>query len=188
MFKSIVILPIFFVASPAFAIVDFMSKKAEDLAKVAFYTDAIADLVSETAPNSSLEKTAKESRDRSSKIYQDAQNLYYVGEETRSLFSGPDIGGDNLEDNIRASTNYIKKVKNLSLKLAVLGTDGFTALNSLQTNQTLEQIRKNQAAEIAMAQQYNQAKAQKESIEDSKMRGFIIQQRAIRKASLSQAR
>ena len=73
-------------------------------------------------------------------------------------------------------------MKSFLAKLALLGTDGVTALSTIQTNQTLEQIRKNQATEMAMNQETQQYQLKKQALEDSKMRSFIIKQRATRKA------
>ena len=187
MFKLLVVGLIFCFPFRSHAFLNFMAKKSEELAKSAMYADAIAELTYEIAPDSALEKGAKQSREDSEKMRQDVQNLYYVGEDAKSIVQGPDLGSENLETNIRASTSYIRKVKSLSLKLAALGSDGLTALNTLQTNQTLEQIRKNQAAEIAISQSYNQKKLRKDALEDSKMRGFIARQRAIRHLSANQS-
>ncbi len=186
MLKSFIVGCVFCWSFHAHAFLDFMAKKSEELAKSAMYADAIAELTYEIAPDSALEKGAKQSREDSEKMRQDVQNLYYVGEDAKSIVQGPDLGSENLETNIRASTSYIRKVKSLSLKIAALGSDGLTALNTLQTNQTLEQIRKNQAAEIAISQSYNQKKLRKDALEDSKMRGFIARQRAIRHVSVNQ--
>ncbi|MGZ3769350.1 MAG: hypothetical protein ACXVCP_08480 [Bdellovibrio sp.] len=188
MSKSLVIFILSLTSFNCYAFMDFISKKSEDLAKSSLYADAVADLLTEVAPDTDLQSVAQENQVRTSKMTNDAQNLSYLSDDTKGILEGPNLGHESLDENIRASSSYIRKIKNVVAKLAVLGTDGFTALNTLQTNQTLEQIRKNQAIEIALAQQYNQRKATKESIEDSKMREFILQQRAIRKASFSTAR
>lgn len=188
MFKFIVLFQIVFTALDTHAFLDYSAAKAEDLAKTVMYTDAIADLTKEVIPDSELEKSARESRDQALKYNQDAQTLIYVGNDARGVLTGPDFSDQNLEANIRATTSYVQKLKNMSLKIAALGTNGFTALTTLQTNETLEQIRRNQATEIALSKQYTQSKMKKEALEDSKMRSFIIEQRALRKASVGQAR
>ena len=162
---------------------DYLAKKSDDVLKTALYADAIADLIVEVTPDTELEKRAKSTRDFAFKVNQDMKNMYYIGEDTKSVLNGPDLSNESLETNIRASTNYIRKVKRLTLKLAALGTDGFTALNALQTNETLEQIRKNQAMEIAIAQNQAQKQIVKEALEDAKMKNFIAKQRAIRRVN-----
>lgn len=186
--KYLVFIFLILSSSNCYAFMDFISKKSEDLAKTGLYADAVEDLLTEVTPDTDLQRVAQENQIRTSKITNDAQNLAYLSDDTKSILEGPNLGHESLDENIRASSNYVRKIKSLVAKLAVLGTDGFTALNTLQTNQTLEQIRKNQAIEIALAQQYNQRKNTKDAVEDSKMRGFILQQRAIRKALISKAR
>ncbi len=87
--------------------------RSEDLLKTAIYGDTIAELIKEVAPESGLEKSAHNGRLHASKLSQEAQNLYYIGEDTRSILSGPDIGSDSLEQNIKSTTNYINKLKSL---------------------------------------------------------------------------
>lgn len=186
MLKFIVFINILFVVFDAQAFLDYSAALAADMAKISMYTDAINDLTKEVVPDSELAQSAKESRDQTMKFHQEAQNLIYVGKDASSVLAGPDFSDKNLESNIRATTNYIQKLKSLTAKMALLGTNGFTALNTLQTNETLEQIRRNQATEIALSKQYTQSKMKKEALEDSKMRSFIIEQRALRKASIGQ--
>lgn len=188
MLKYLIFISTFAVSCEVFAVLDFLMKKSEDLVKVSIYGDAIADLLQEVAPDTSLEKSVQNGKNHSSKISQDAQNLYYVGDETRSVLSGPDLGNESLEQNIRSSSDYVRKLKSLSLKAAVLGTDGVTALSTIQTNQTLEQIRKNQATEIALQQQMQTRQVKKSAVEEAKMHNFILEQRAIRKATTRGAR
>ncbi len=183
-FKSLI--GILLISIKSQALMDYLAKKSEDVLKTAMYADAIADLVGEITPDTELEKRAKSTRDLGLKLNQDLNNLYYIGEDTKSVLNGPDLGSESLETNIRASTNYIRKVKRLGLKVAALGTDGFTALNSLQTNDTLEQIRKNQALEIAIVQSHAQKQIVKNAMEEAKMRNFIAKQRSIRRVNNSQ--
>lgn len=183
MLKYLVFIFTFSLSCQVFAVLDFLMKKSEDLVKVSLYSDAIVDLLQEVAPDTSLKKSVQDGRNQTSKMSQEAQNLYYVGEDTRSVLSGPDLGSESLEQNIRSSSDYLKKLKSLGLKAAILGTDGVTALSTIQTNQTLEQIRKNQATEIAMQQKLQQRQVRKAAVEEAKMHNFILEQRAIRKAS-----
>jgi hypothetical protein len=181
-FKLLILLLALLLSLKSQAFTDFMMKKADDLAKVGVYTDAISELIGEIAPDTNLQRSAVQTRDASRKIHQEAQGLIYVGTDAKSLLLGPDIGSDSLEQNLRSSTEYINKMKSFLAKLALLGTDGVTALSTIQTNQTLEQIRKNQATEMAMNQETQQYQLKKQALEDSKMRSFIIKQRATRKA------
>lgn len=188
MFKFIVFLNILFVVLDAHAFLDYSAALAADMAKTSMYVDAINDLTKEVVPDSELAQSAKESRDQAIEYHQEAQNLIYVGKDASSVLSGPDFSDKNLETNLRATTSYIQKLKNLGLKMSLLGTNGFTAFSALQANETLEQIRRNQAADLAFSKQYTQSKMKKEALEDSKMRSFIIEQRALRKASIGQTK
>jgi hypothetical protein len=111
--------------------------------------------------------------------------MSYLSQNTKSVLSGPNLTSRRLDQNIRQTARYIKRSKDLAKKVAILGTNGVAAMSAIESNERLDEIRKNQATQLALDANYQQMQMRKEINESKKWESFIADQRAIRRASLS---
>ena len=183
MFKSIV----FFLlcSSQAFAFFDWAIQKSEDLAKGVVYLDAVSELIEAATPDPEMAEATKDLSKDTRLLRAHARDLSYLSQDTRSLLEGPDWKSSRLDRNLRETTRYINRTKALASKIAVLGTQGVTAISAIETNDKLEEIRKGQAAQFALDASYQQLMMKKEIEESLKWESFIDGQRSLRRSAMS---
>lgn len=184
-FLWIVLFSIIFIKpQSSFGFFDFIAKKGEDAAKVALYLDSLSELLTEVEPEGDSRRAISELRDQNQRMAHEMDDLYFVGAETHDFVKGPDLTSQRLDENLRVSAKYIRRGKQLVTKLAFLGSEGLTAMNSLQANATLNEIQKNQAVLIAQNQREHNYRIAKEIREEREWQELIQRQRAIRNSTI----
>lgn len=184
--KYLVAFLLLFILQPrtSLAVLDFLASRAEEAAKTSMYMDAVYDLFSEVVPDSSMERVSRELRDENQKLSSEMYDLHFLGEDIKGLLDGPDVVGPRLDENLRSTTNYLRRGKRVAMQLALLGSNGLTAMNGLQTNATLLEIQKNQATLIAQNQKKEIYQARQEIKDSRDWQNFVKKQRNYRNATL----
>lgn len=177
------VLIILFIDVQAFAIFDWAAARAEDALKAAYYADAISELVQAVSPDDEIAQASRTLSEQTHNLRSEAQSMQYLSQDTKSILSGPDFTGKRLDQNIRQTARYIKRTKDLWGKVAILGSNGVATMSAIEANDRLDEIRKNQAAQLALDANYQQMQMRKEVVESKKWENFISEQRAIRRAS-----
>lgn len=185
MFKYVVISTL--ICSRCFAFFDWAAQKTEDVAKGVVYLDAVSELIEAATPDTEMAEATKGLSKETSKLREQARDLSYLSQDTRSLLEGPDWKSSRLDRNLRQTTRYINRTKALAAKISVLGTQGVTAIGAIETNDKLEEIRKGQAAQFALDASYQQLIMKKEVEESLKWESFINSQRSLRQSVISAA-
>ena len=163
-----------------YAFLDFIAKKAEDVAQAAVYADAVSQLLEEIDDKNDASTELNYLRSELDKIRHETNEVSYVGTDIQRLLKGPDITSQRLDQNIRSTTDYIRRSKRMLLRSMALGTQGATALNTMETNVALNEIQKNQQIQILQIEEQKLAQAQKEHEENKNWGEFISKERAMR--------
>lgn len=170
------------------AFLDFVGDQTKKAIEVAAYADAVTDLVEEINPDSELQAGSRDIQKRSDRL---RNSLHEVGSFTRatqSVLEGPDWSSERLETNIRATTNYIRRLKRLLLRVAALGTDGVIALNTTETNVALNEIQKNQQALIMQNASLQIHEMEKEQEDRKQWAQFSDQQKKLRRQEVKRGK
>lgn len=167
-------------SAPSYAFLDFIGDQAKKAVEVAAYVDAAAELATEVAPDKDLEDGAKDIQKRAEILRSESSNVRYLSRSTQAILKGPDWSSRRLETNIRATTDYIRRLKRLLVRAAVLGTDGAVALNTTETNVALNEVQKNQQAMIMQNADAQLREIEKEQEEARQWSAFSAQQRRFR--------
>lgn len=128
----------------SFAFLDFLGEQAKKGAEAAAYADAVSELIEEVNPSSELSDGANDLNRRADYLRRETSSLKYVSRTSKEVLLGPQWTSKRLETNIRNTTEYARKLKRLIARIAILGTDGATALNTTETNVALNDVQKNQ--------------------------------------------
>ena len=112
---------VFFFSNSSYAFLDFVGEQAKKAVELAAYVDAAAELSSEVAPDKDLEDGAKDIQKRAEVLRSESSNARYLSRSTQSVLKGPDWSSRRLETNIRATTDYIRRLKRLLIRAAALG-------------------------------------------------------------------
>jgi hypothetical protein len=179
--RYLIVGAILFYPAVGFAFLDFIGDQAKKAVEVAAYTDAVVDLSGEIATDDDVKVGAQDIRRRSEAMRATSSNLRYVSRSTRSVLNGPDWSSRRLETNIRSTTDYIRRVKRLVARAALLGTDGVTAFNTTETNVALNEIQKNQQTLILQNEDAKLREIERESEDRKQWAEFSDRQRRIRK-------
>ena len=171
---------VFFFSNSSYAFLDFVGEQAKKAVELAAYVDAAAELSSEVAPDKDLEDGAKDIQKRAEVLRSESSNARYLSRSTQSVLKGPDWSSRRLETNIRATTDYIRRLKRLLIRAAALGTDGAVALNTTETNVALNEVQKNQQAMIMQNADAQLRSMEKEHEESRQWTVFSEKQRKIR--------
>lgn len=163
--------------SNAVAFLDFIGEQTKKAAETAAYTDAVADLASEMSPENELKSGALDLKNRAERLRSEANETRYLTQTTKDLMSGPDWTSKRLETNIRNTTDFVRRLKRLISRIAILGTDGATALNTAETNVALNAIQKNQQSEIMIQQELKISQLERENEEAKVWQQFVMNQR-----------
>ncbi len=166
---------------PSYGFLDFLGEQAKKAAETAAYADAVAELAGELSPDSEVSAGAKDIQKRSDRLRSESSNLYYLSQSTKNVLSGPNWSSKRLESNIRNTTDYVRRVKRLIARIAILGTDGATALNTTETNVALNEVQKNQQAMLLQNEDAKLRQLEKEQEEGKQWEEFSDRQRRQRK-------
>lgn len=175
-----VFIVIFLFSSESFAFLDFIGQEAKKATEAAAYADAVVDLASELSPDDELKSGASDIKKRTSAVRAESSQLRYVSNTTRSVVNGPDWSSKRLDSNIRSTTEYVRRVKRLVGRIAILGTDGAIALNTTETNVALNEVQKNQQAIILQNEDEKLREVEREQEEAHSWAQFSDRQRKLR--------
>lgn len=162
------------------AFLNFIGDQAKKAVEVAAYTDAVNDLVSEISPSSELAENANSLNLRAESLRREARSLNYITRSTKEALSGPNWTSKRLDHNIRATTEYIKRLKRLLAKISLLGTEGATALSVTETNAALNEVQKNQQVLIMQNEEMKLREISKEQESAKSWSDFSLNQKSIR--------
>lgn len=179
MFISLIV---FLYTVKSYAFLDFIGDQTKKTLETAAYVDAVAELSEEISPNEELKEGAHDLRVRSERLRSEASNLKYLGRSAKSVLAGPDWSSRRLETNIKATTDYVRKLKRIIARASALGTDGATALNTTQTNIALNEIQKNQQALLIQNEDEKLREVEREQEHAQEWESFSKNQRKIRRS------
>lgn len=174
---------ILFIPISASAFLDWVGEEAKKAVEVAAYADAVTELMGEVSPNEQLKEGAKDLNLRAEKLRSEASTYRYLSSATQSVLKGPDWSSERLETNIRSTTDYARKLKRLVGRIAALGMNGATALNTTETNIALNEVQKNQQVLILQNEESKVRDFEKEHEEAKTWTEFSEKQRALRSES-----
>lgn len=175
-----IVILLFPAASMAF--LDFIGEQAKKATEVAAYADAVSELSEELIPDESIQNGAKDIQRRSEAVRKESSNLRYVSRSTKSILNGPEWSSRRLENNIRSTTDYVRRFKLLIGRIAILGNEGAIALNTTETNVALNEVQQNQQTLILQNEDARLRELEKESEESRQWAEFSERQRRIRKS------
>lgn len=171
---------VFLFALPSYGFLDFIGEQTKKAVELTAYVDAVAELTSEISPDQDLENAAKNIQKRADALRSETSNLRYLSQSTQNLLKGPDWSSRRLETNIRSTTDYIRRFKNLIFRAAALGTDGAIALNTTETNIALNEVQKNQQTLIMQNAESQIRDMEREHEEAKQWSAFSLKQRQVR--------
>lgn len=170
--------------SSSSAILDFIAEETKGVAEAAGVVDATLDLFDEVTPDTEARNQLQEISRNTSRLRASAQNVRFLSQDTRSVLEGPKYTSNHLDSNIRATTNYVRRLKMVIVRLAALGTDAITAFTGIHTNKQLNEIQKNQQILILQNEARSNREIAKELEEAQKWELFITTQKAYRTGSV----
>lgn len=165
----------------SWAFLDFIGEQAKKAAEAAAYADAVGELAGEIAPDGTIQEGADDVKKRAETLRKNASELRYLSRTSQEILTGPDWSSKRLETNIRNTTDYVRKLKRLIARIAILGTDGATALNTTETNVALNEVQKNQQALLIQNEDTKIRQIEKEREESKNWAEFSSHQRKLRK-------
>jgi hypothetical protein len=177
----LVFVMVLFFPQSGFALLDFVGEQAKKATEVAAYADAVADLSSELSPDEDLKTGAVDIRKHSDAAMAQSSKLRYLSRTTKSVLSGPEWSSRRLETNIRSTTEYVRRVKRLAGRVAILGTEGAVALNTTETNLALNEVQKNQQTLILQNEDAKLREIEREQEQARQWNEFSDRQRKIRR-------
>lgn len=176
--NKILIFSIFFgFVDASHAFLDFLGKKADDALSVATYADSVGDLLNEFDGTTSAVSESRQLSEKLHSIANTSNEIRDIGESSRILLRGPNWTSERLDENIRSTTDFIRRAKNTLLRIKALGPQGITAVNTFQTNMALNEIQKNQQLLIYQNEKRNLSEAQKEIEQKVKWMEFMNAQK-----------
>ncbi len=164
----------------SFAFLDFLGEQAKKGAEAAAYVDAVSELIDEVSPTSEISDGANDLNRRAEYLRREASSLKYVSRTSKEVLLGPQWTSKRLETNIRNTTDYARKLKRLIARIAILGTDGATALNTTETNVALNDVQKNQQVLIMQNEARDLREMEKEQELAKSWADFSDNQRKLR--------
>lgn len=165
----------------SFAFLDFIGDQSKKATELAAYADAASELIEEISPNSDLKVGSREIKKRADRLRNSIHEVGSLSKATQSVLEGPDWSSKRLETNIRSTTNYLRRLTSLLVRVTALGTDGVIALNTTETNIALNEIQKNQQALIMQNSSHQIHNMEKEQEERRQWAQFSDQQKKLRR-------
>ncbi len=175
--KLLFLIVIFFSVSRADAMLNFLADQAKDSAKAAAYLDSARDLVNEIDESSSLASATQNLLVREKKLRTEFERGSQVGVEGSALFTPHDWTSKRLDENLRYTSRFVKRAKRLLVSTGLLGVEVATALNTAETNAALNEVIKNQQADLLLRHE-ERIKAEERRAE---WQNFIEQERMVRR-------
>lgn len=164
----------------AYAIFDFIGTQVKKGAELGSYADSVKSLSDELNSNSDLDIGLRNIRDRSSRLSAELKNMNDISDSSKNILRGPDWSKNRLDENIRATSDYVSRFKRMVIKIAALGTEGAIALNTTETNVALNEMQKNQQALILQNEDEKLRKLENEIEEKKSWQNFVSNQKAAR--------
>lgn len=169
-----------FIPSLSFGFLDFVGEQTKKAAETLAYADAVGELLSEVSNETELKDGAQGMRKRTEALRSEIRTLNGISYSTKAVLEGPDWSSKRLDTNIRNTTDYVRRLKKLLIRIAALGTDGATALNTTETNIALNEVQKNQQTMILQLEDQRLRNMEKESDEAKKWDQFTFKRRKLR--------
>lgn len=183
LFRIVKLLGVFFalmVSARSEAFLDFLVDHVEKIAETSAMIDAASDLLDQVDENNSLSRSLDSVQNSTQVLESDIRELHYLPGEVSTFLNESQWVNGRLDQNIKKTSFFIRQGKNLLLKATLLGNDGVTAVNGIQTNVSLNEIQKNQQTLIAQNQQIMTMRLSEKVKEEKSWTDFINTQRAIR--------
>lgn len=171
---------VFFVPAVSFGFLDFVGDQTKKAAETLAYADAVGDLVGEVSNETELRESAQGMRKRTESLRTEIRTLNGISHSTKAVLEGPDWSSKRLDTNIKNTTDYVRRLKKLLVRIAALGTDGATALNTTETNIALNEVQKNQQTMILQLEDQRLRNMEKETDEAKKWDQFTQRQKNLR--------
>ena len=180
MLKACVIVGSMLVVSPAQAFLDSIADTMKEVAEAAAVSGAVTDLISEVDQNSAPDKANGEVQQRHKDFKSNVENTQYINNETKRLMNGPDTTSERLSQNIRFTTQFVKRAKGLLTKIGFLSPEVQTAVSTSQINTQLNEGLQNDQALLQLQQEQFHYQKVKDLQEQESWAKFAAQQKAIR--------
>ena len=145
---------VFLLSSPAYAILDMLSTKMDDMIDASILADSLNELSQEIIPDSqvsSATEKVKVQTDSLLKNYREARDLDADLEDLGSDFTENQWSSGAFESNVRHTTHFIRRIKRLAVTLGIR-PKAAAAYGSFETALALNQMIKNQNEVIALMQ------------------------------------
>lgn len=176
MFIILVLLPF-----QSFAFLDFMGDQAKKAVEVATVIESVGSIVDDVTPNDEIKSKNEEIQNRAHEIRRKSNQVNSLNREAEYIFKNPQFGSNRIDDNIRTTSNYVRRLKQMIMKMILLGTDGATTLNTIESNMALNEIQKNQQVLILQNEERKVFEAESTIREKDEWNRFFETQRNIRK-------
>jgi hypothetical protein len=163
----------------SYGVLDFAAKKADDIAKSAAYSGAIIDLISSIDDDSSILDSTRNVDNEIKKLEQNISRISSDQEKASFILSGPNWKSKSLLQNVRNTTSYIHRLKRI-LSSSSTGVDAATALNTFETNVSLNDVIKNQERQILIYQQLILKDEKRQQQEHESWDKFILREEKLR--------
>lgn len=141
MFKHIVVIILTLIfTNESYAFLDFIAKEAKDLALVVSYTDAASELLEQFNGTEESTVTLRAVQKESERFKSMFNETVYVGKEFQSLKDGPKWNTNSLEQDIRNTTNYVRRLNHFITRAAFLGSDWSAVLGIHEVNNGVQKL------------------------------------------------
>lgn len=164
----------------SYAILDFLASQAKDTAQAVAFADAASDLIREVSPNDELKQKSSELGERAEKIASVSRELNYIDGSMNDMIHGPQWTSRRVDENIRTTSDYVRRLKHLIAEATVLGTQGSIALNTTETNLALNEVQRNQQTMILQNEDQRLSSAEKDVRDRKEWNDFLLNQKKIR--------
>jgi predicted transcriptional regulator len=156
---------------------DFLTDTAKDSAQGAAVVASSIDMLEEIGANASLVEDLTTLQKRINEMNKIINSTNHLSRETKTALMGPQLDPTRrLAENIRYTTNYIRRTKSVLQAVGIISPAAATAINTNQTNMSLNEMLLNQQKQM-IRQEEKDAEERERKI---KYELFIAEQRAIR--------
>ena len=139
--------------------------------------ESALDLLSEVTNDAETQKSNEELRAKIQGITKTAQDSSYTGEDIQDLISPINFSSQRVEQNIRQTISYVRRLKRVLLKLGVMSPQGVTAVNTAETNVSLSQVNQNLTTLMLQNAWRDASEKQAKLSEEKRAQDYLISER-----------